>query len=320
MIDAYLTGRLSPEDSAHFMQSLEQDPALKEEFLIQKDLVASLQTFRKQQLKARLDTIEVGTGYSFTSAAGFKIVAGVAFLALVGTATYFAYSELNAVESQQEMKAINLAEEGKFSFEEKSFPKKPETTAPQTEEIFSQEAAEASNEAKETTSALPVKKKESIAAENAPEKSNPAITKPLVSEPKNSNEAKPEVIKPDVLTYFDEKDALSSSPEVAAPADKLANIRSFDAKNIEVSTKTDERYPFHYSFYNNQLNIYGDFSQVPYEVLEVNSGFNTRYYLYHNKKYYELNPNQEKISRLKELKNEQIINELEITRAEKLNH
>jgi hypothetical protein len=322
MIDAYLTGRLSPEDSDRLMQRLEQDPALKEEFLMQKDLVNSLQSFRKQQLKARLNNIEVGSGYSFTSAAGFKFMVGAALVALLGTGSYFAYTQLSEQENVYENQAVELAEERSLRTEEEDFAQKPVAAPqPQAEEIFSPEEPGAAAEQPKETVTSPSK---TIIAENTPKQNStstkvkqPAATATATEEPKA---AKPEVIKPDVLTYFEEKDALSSSPEVEAPADQLANIRSFDTKNIEVTTKADKRYPFHYSFYDNQLHIYGDFSQVPYEVLEVNSGFNTRYYLYHNGKYYELNPNQQQISRLKELKNEKVIGELEITRAEKLNH
>lgn len=310
MIDAYLTGSLSPEESEQFLQRMAKDPALKEEFQLQKDLVHSLQDFRKQQLKARLNSIEVGSGYSFTSAASFKFIAGAALLALIGTGTYLA-TQSDQEESLPNIQPIELAEQKSQHVPAYSLPLKPEALkkaepipaekeAIGSTEIASQPAVEKKEEKTSKAKNLPA---EPFAGDTAPQK---------------AQAASPEVVKPEVLSYFEEKDALPSSPKVEAPEDKLADIRSFDIKNIEVNTRKDKRYPFHYSFYDNQLYIYGDFSQVPYEVLEVNTGSGTSYFLYHNNNYYELNPKQQTVTRLKELKNEKIIKELEITRAEKL--
>lgn len=312
MIDAYLTGKLSPEDSSRLLQSLEQDPALKEEFLLQKDMVQSLQSFRKQQLKARLNDIEVGSGYSFTSAAGFKWIVGTTLLALLGTAAYFAYNQLNLPANELEMQPIELAQGSNVVLENIRIPQKPSATLALKEEALTPAENFATEDAAAKTS------------ETMPPPADAGSTaEAALAERTSQDQARsgdPEIIKPEVITSFDEQDGMRNTPKVEAPADNLADIRSFDTKNIEVSTKEDKRYPFHYSFYENQLRIYGDFSQVPYEVLEVNSGISTNYYLYHDGKYYELNPKQKEISRLKELKNQKIIDELEVTRAEKLTH
>lgn len=311
MIDAYLTGRMSPEESEQFLQRMANDPALKEEFQMQKDLVHSLQNFRRQQLKARLNTIDVGSGYSFTSAAGFKLMAGAALLALLGTGTYFAYSQLEKEEPLPNIQPIELAEHKSQHTQAYTLPPKPE--APKREEL-----PLAEEESKERTEAVNMPA-EWDKKEAAPKAQREATDAPAGDTGRQLTQpGKPEVIKPDVLTYFEEKDAVPTSPKVEAPEDKLADIHSFESKNIEVNTRKDKRYPFHYSFYDNQLYIYGNFSQIPYEVLEVNTGLGTSYFLYHDKNYYELNPKQQKVTRLKELKNKKIIKELEITRAEKL--
>lgn len=313
MIDAYLTGKLSPEDSDRFLQSLDQDPTLKEEFLLQKDMVHSLQSFRKQQLKARLNNIEVGSGYSFTSASGFKFMVGTALLALLGTGAYFVYNQLNVPANERDMQPIELAQGSNVVLEDLSLPQKPSAILAPKEETFAPAEhsgqPEPAEKATETTQPAP---KNTVSTAEATQSEH--------TSKEQARAGNPEIVKPEVITSFDEQDALRNTPKVEAPADNLAHIRSFDTKNIEVSTKEDKRYPFHYSFYENQLRIYGDFSQVPYEVLEVNSGISTNYYLYHDGKYYELNPKQKDISRLKELKNQKIIDELEVTRAEKLTH
>lgn len=315
MIDDYLTGKLSPEESGRFMELLEQDPALKEEFLMQKDMVHSLQNHRRAELKNRLNQIEVGTGYSVPSALTLKFIAGTALVAVLGIGTYFAldHSEAEPVKAPVELSIQEPA------------PKPAATEIPATKEIETPPAA-IEQEKENALSKADVAKTENT--KPAEEKESPKAIQPKTST-KENKEIKPaseaantatnaEVVKPEVITFFEEQDPTGGVPLVEAPEDKLKNARKFDSQNIEVSTKTDRRYPFHYMFFENQLNIYGDFSKVPYEVLEVNTGTHATYFLYHNGNYYELNPNQRKITRLKELTNERLIQELEVTRIDKL--
>lgn len=322
MIDAYLTGRLSPEDSARLMESIEQDPALKGEFLLQKDLVHSLQAHRRQELKARLNKIEVGPAYTMPSAIGFKIIAGAAVVALLGTGAYFAFTP-DQPEASPESISIP-AEQPKATEQEEvateTLPLNPES-APAEESIKPAPVAETESKEEQPTENSSLKSNTNTAAPEKP-KAGPEEAKDTAPLPTLKEEravADAEVVKPEVISFFDDGDAVGLTPEADAPEDRLSKIRSFNTQNIEVTTRTDTRYSFHYMFFDNQLYIYGDFSKVPYEVLEVNTGSGTSYYLYHSGRYFELNPNQRKVSKLRELKNEKIITELEITRKEKLN-
>ena len=327
MIDAYLAGQLSPEETSRLMESLEKDPALKEEFLLQQSTVKALQEYRRMALKARLDTIEVGTGFSFTSAVGLKFIAGTALVALLGTAAYFGYSEFT--EPAPLENAILLTEEDTDTTTPLSLerlPVKPEVAEENKNKIAKKTIAakevekevepviapethiKASKEAHAKKVEI-VEKEKSVVA--SAEKENASTS--------TSKASSAEVIKPDVLTDFEETDITARTPEVEVPEDQLANRHSFDNSTISVSTKSDSRYNFHYRFYDNQLQIFGDFKSVPYEVLEVNTGLSTRYFLYHKDQYFELKPNQQKITRLQELTDKKTIKELEITRTEKLN-
>lgn len=327
MIDAYLTGRLSPNDSARLMKNLEQDPALKEEFLLQKDLVHSLQAHRKQELKARLNKIEVGPGYSIPSAVGFKILTGVAVVALLGTGAYFAFTP---EETETNSESITIPAERQEKELTENLPLIPEAT-PDDESISLENSNEAESISKEDETSEPSPAEDLDSSSSEKQESNPVDVENIAPVSSAAEEAstptadvdvvKPDadVVKPEVISFFDDADGLDLSPEADAPEDHLSKIRSINNQNIEVTTRSDSRYTFHYMFFDNQLHIYGDFSKVPYEVLEVNTGMLTNYYLYHGGNYYELNPNQPKVSRLKELQNEDIIAELEITRKEKIN-
>ncbi|WP_017730825.1 anti-sigma factor family protein [Nafulsella turpanensis] len=322
MIDAYLTGQLSPEDSARLMQSLEQDPALKEEFLLQQSTVKALQEHRRKALKARLDAIEVGSGYSFTSSAGFKMVAGTALVALLGTAAYFGFTEWKDAAPVEQ--AINISEGEKPatpSVPEEEIPAKPEPQKADelmaTEELTTAKADTENTPSANTPSAFTTTTTEPTAVTSINKEVEKGITEPAPATAPAAANA--EVIKPDIVTDFEEKDITAHTPEVEVPEDQLTKVHSFDKSTISVSTKSGTRYNFHYRFFDNQLQIFGDFSKVPYEVLEVNTGLSTSYFLYHKERYYELKPNQEKVTRLQELIDKKTIKELEITRTEKLN-
>lgn len=329
LIDAYLSGQLSPEESDQLMQLLDKDPSLKEEFNLQQDMVNTIREHRKMQLKSRLDNIEVGTGggYSLPSAGALKLVAGAAILALLGGGGWFAYQQTQTPEETSQLEInqpVNLQDENPGA-EAKHLTE----TIPAPAEVQQQEeqagtdaparpqeeyamATESEGEARPAETAAPAVNK----AERLPAVDSKAAE---VTPKEEFAASQPEIVKPEVITFFDEPDALDSVPEANAPKDKLNETHSFSTQNIEVTTKSDKQYPFHYMFHDNQLHIYGDFSQVPYEVLEVNTGTLTHYYLYHGGNYYELNPDQRRITRLKELKNEKIMQELEITRTQKIN-
>lgn len=334
LIDAHLTGQLSPEESTQLMQLLEQDPSLKEEFNLQRDMVNAIREQRRMQLKSRLDNIELGTGsgYTLPSAGALKLVAGAALLALLGGGSWFAYQQLQPVHDAEQLETVSPIEPDHESLSPSASATEstkitPQPSAPQPEEeSVAPEPEEDKNEqnASYVTETAPADKPAASEEFNQPNRTanKPAeSSQPVDAAQKDeSTIARPEIVKPEVLTFFDEPDAVDSVPEANTPKDKLNETHSFSTQNIEVTTKTDKQYPFHYMFHDNQLHIYGDFSQVPYEVLEVNTGTYTLYYLYHGGNYYELNPNQRKITRLKELKNEKIMQELEITRTQKLNH
>lgn len=327
LIDAYLTDQLSPEESGRFMQLLEKDPALQEEFKLQQETLHSIREHRRMQLKARLDAIEVGTGYSAPSATALKLLAGAALVGALSVGGWFGYQQLqeNSSNDQPQTELIP-AEQHLNTLESQKEESEPNSLDMESREDISSPSVE------ETETSTPRPADETVSEQIAAEESYEAPSARKESKPENKdtdkvntvepteiNTSRPDVVKPDVLSVFDEPDAVDSVPEADVPADKLKEVHSFSTQNIEVTTKTDKDYTFHYMFHDNQLHIYGDFSKVPYEVLEVNSGRNIHYYLYHGGAYYELNPNQQKIVRLKELTNEKIIQELEITRTQKLN-
>src|SRR4051812_15209527 len=67
MIEAYLRNELSPVEKAAFEKRIAQDPLLKNELELQKDIITTLQDHRKAELKHRLNQIDVSDGSNLSS-------------------------------------------------------------------------------------------------------------------------------------------------------------------------------------------------------------------------------------------------------------
>ena len=76
-------------------------------------------------------------------------------------------------------------------------------------------------------------------------------------------------------------------------------------------------YSFHYSFTEGSLKLYGDFTGNPYKILEINSTRGKDYFLFYNEKYYYLRQNTRVVKPLELVKNQGLINELNILKDNK---
>src|SRR5258706_16033058 len=88
LIDDYLTNRLGEQERVSFEQRLGSDPALKADVDLQKHIVAGVKKTRAAELKAMLNNVPVGGGFSSGPMAG-KIAAGVIAVGIVATPPFF---------------------------------------------------------------------------------------------------------------------------------------------------------------------------------------------------------------------------------------
>ena len=88
LIDDYLTNRLEEQERVSFEQRLGSDPALKADVDLQKHIVEGVKKARAAELKAMLNNVPVGGGFSSGPRAG-KIAAGVVAVGIVATSLYF---------------------------------------------------------------------------------------------------------------------------------------------------------------------------------------------------------------------------------------
>lgn len=90
-IEKYLEGQMTVEEKNAFELRLQNDPELNSEFQFQTETIEAIKAYRKAELKARLENLNVGT-YGI-SLPGIKIAAIAAITATVGLGIYFYQTE-----------------------------------------------------------------------------------------------------------------------------------------------------------------------------------------------------------------------------------
>lgn len=307
--EAYLNGKLSASERLQFETELFRNESLRDELAFQQDLIEGLQQTRHAELKARLESLPVpgqGVMGTFGGSTLLKTAASILGVGLVaGGLFYF----LNNQPTEPDIRPIDLSSQQLST----KLPEKPETAL--TLPITAEEGA-----ATETTSGK-AKQASEAATENALATTEPLATaetkasaeKALTEAPK-AKELKPEINRPDIVTFDSSEESLPEYDKAISPENPLRSLNKSKSVPLEVSAQQHEWYNFHYRFQDNHLFLYGDFGTEPYEILEISGAEGSRYFLYHNKRYYSLSPDRKKFTKLKPISDTEIVRELEINR------
>jgi hypothetical protein len=285
LIEAYLKGELSGADKAAFEAQLEQDPLFKSEIDLQGDIISSLKTYRKNQLKARLNNIDVSSA-TLISASAAKIVASLVIAAFIGYLGYYFYPS-DTLEDKEDTRIVQQE-----VFEE--------------DQNVNSAAAEQKEEEKATEST------QIIETEVAQPK---AITKNTVTKKK---EAKEHVVSPNVIDSFDESTGIDKEDKDAI-VEVAPSMTSDRITNIEIAHEESKAKELKYKYLNKKLYLFGDFSASPYELLELNSYQGKKLFLFHGDKYYELSEKQKAVAPLVPIADSLVIQELDTLRQNKTN-
>jgi hypothetical protein len=289
LIEAYIRQELSADQTQSFEAELAGDVDLQHELSMQRDIISVIKESRRLEFKAKLDAINIKTPFINTNymIAG---ISGIAAIALISFYTLFNSPEITVSENDlaqsetiDESQSIELEEaiedkSSKSLVEEKSIEQTEiESESPIVSEVTSDfviELESGDNEELEDESS------ETIAN----------ITKPTIPGEGNGEGF--------AISQLDSESTGKTSSE-------LRKVSKFD---VEITS--NDKYGFHYKFYNSKLYLYGDFSKSTYELLELNSNGQRNLYMYFDNKYYALDNNQLKITKLTALKDRATIHGL----------
>ena len=276
-IEAFFDGELNEAERESLLREIESDPALKQEFELQKDIIEGIKAYRKEQLIARLDRLDVAASGQLTLLKTLGLI-GLAGILLVG-----GYVLLKP-DVQAPAEKITTTELPQVIPQEPDINEEIAVTEPQTEEqtmITSEENAGKKDATKEPAT---TGKKEKVAAP-------PTVTIPEFAEPAN-----------EVPQIADE------GPDAPSPVTSAA-VRLKENTTVEV--KFSKRYKFHYQVKDGGLILYGEFDQGPFEVIEVKTSKGIASYLYYHNNFYCLETDSEEIKPLVAVTNPELIKQLE---------
>ncbi|RLD22566.1 MAG: hypothetical protein DRI71_07320 [Bacteroidetes bacterium] len=279
-IEAYFNNELTGSEGQQLMQDINSDASLKSEYQFQQGVIDGIKDYRKKELIARLDNIQIAsTGQSvLLKTIG---VVGIATVVTVGS-----YLWVNRADDQP----INPAEVIK------------------TEEVVTQ-----SEEPQQIATATEEAEKESIVEEEKPATkivADKVDTTPVASTPKEESPTVipdvviPEVDEPETGTSTDVDEDLSAPEAMAA-----SSIRLRSSTDVEV--KLNKKYDFHYQVKDGGLILYGNFNNSPFEVIELKTNQGINSYLYFEDHFYSLTNDSEDIKPLMVIDNKELIKELE---------
>lgn len=268
-LEAYLRNELSESERAEFEQLLQQDPLLQNELTLQQDIIASICTYRKNELKQRLNRIDVrdtGKGNLGTFTTGGLIVGG---LAIVGMAGLFVMKnsgkEVSHTQLSGSVSQVEVLSDSNEQAIETVGPAK-ETTSVSAREVI---AAHTDKKTDNTTV------KVSGEVKKAPAKKAPEVQPVLPSD-----EISEELLK---------EQEIKKEHELVMPETQSYSSVKGSGNGLTIVDNKSGKYKLHYKYVDGQLFLYG--LDKPYNILDLPN----HRYIYHDGHYYKLNHNQPQI-------------------------
>lgn len=292
-VNKYLDNELSEVDRLDFEDKLLHDSEISKEYDFQKDLVQGIKEVRRLELKSRLANIPINTPLYQTVA--FKAIAVASISASIGLGAYYLLND----NSDVQLSDIDLKDNATITLSEKSLiPEIPDAITP----IVKEEVKEPKRRK--------IKKQEKTNPEAVAKNTEVKVEPKIIQ---------PNVIQPDVVEAFEEEDIESKDISLDNQINNLDNIKENVESTVEISTVKDKRNKFHYKFFENKLFLLGDFSDMPYEIIELNSSSGKSYFLFYNDNFYKLDSEQLKPAPLVKIESDSLVNELKIIQLNQSN-
>ena len=266
LIDSYLRGTLSTEESELLEKNANSDIRLKNELDLQKSIIEALRANRKADLKARLNKINVNTS---SSSNWWKYLTGATLISTIGIWLYL----------QNRVEDITSKSQTVFSGAP-SVQKQMETLSaePQISKSDNHHLAIVENTAKETLA-----------------------EKKVIKRAKNSTNIETEPSLPNINTIQDNTPE-PLNKDITAPEGDLTKSVQFNNSLNNIEVIKSKQHKFHYRYFDKKLYLYGNFDSRMYDILELNTSKGQAFYLMFENNYYTLEPHKTEISKLEIVK------------------
>lgn len=272
IIEAYLRNDLSVEQKVDFEELVRQDPLLYNEFVLQQDIVSGLQNHRKEQLKSRLNQVEVSSPAQLGGVGAVGVwLAGATLAGLLG---WFAYTGFH--DTKNASPEISVVQ---------AVPEQAEASAP--EPVRDANMEEAAGNTSEKVKAPKARKKISI-----PRKAKTSKSVKTTVAAGEAAQILPDSDVPETPTEKMDSDVSLQKPPVASYNGKT------EAQNrLNVVDNTNNRLKLHYYYQNGRIALLG--FERGYTFLNVPAENTT--YLFYEDNFYKLNLNQSRPAPIKDV-------------------
>jgi hypothetical protein len=303
IIDSFVRGELKGSDLDSFNSAVAANPQLQEQVAFQKEIVGSINQYRHQQLKNRLNSIALKpVGVSLLASNYTKIAASItAVVILLGS--YALYDNLTTKTSP--IVSNTLSSETTTS---RSSSIQSDNT-PSNEHITAT-TEQAKKQAKIINTSTSQSKQANTKATSVPSKNqsvNPSIksSESNTQSGINTNYSDPQMESDNMIGINDNFDMPSMNTD--------GSISSISTPQIKVNIVKENN--LGYRFFNNQLFLHGNFSNSTYELLELNNKPSKQLFLYFESNYYELIQGKTKTTPLSSIKDSKVLLQLNQLRA-----
>ena len=258
---------MSPAQMQEFEKQLHTDPLLRSEFELQKDIIHSIKDFRKAQLKTKLDQVPVNVGPS--TLVGVKAAAALVISGIIGVGTYLYLSAPDEIATPI---TETVAPVENLQVQPEAITELPDELPTTEVEVVEEAVVTPPKTTVEQPTSVPVTEPTKVVEEEL------AAVKPIVNSP--------DLIDPNL----NEAEAEES---IEIPTAALAQDGMADNSVVAVETAKKDDNMFHYQYYSGKLYLYGDFRDIPYEILELNSANGKRLFIFYDNAYYKISDDQQ---------------------------
>ncbi|SMG17252.1 hypothetical protein SAMN05661096_00935 [Marivirga sericea] len=283
LIEAYFEGVITPAEKAMLDAKIESDPLVKAEFDLQQHIVKGISNARKLELKSRLAAIDLPINTGILAGSGVKWLAGtIAGVTLFGSILYW-----TLISFENNIKPIDIKISQEVSFTTTPLNSFPELLGEKNEII-------AFNKTKSSPSEPTAVKKQT---------NSELIEKDATAK-----------VQPQALMSYDDEQLFKNQND-----GQLENIASRDIAHnradkteIEFFEALEKEGNYHYRYYNSKLYLYGDFKQMPYQIIELNDKGKKQLFLSHNNEVYAIKDNTTQLTELSKLQDEMLKMEIQL--------
>jgi hypothetical protein len=288
LIEAYFEGAITPAEKVMLDAKIKSDPLVKAEFDLQQNIVEGISNTRKLELKSRLAAIDLPISTGILTGGGVKWLAGtVAGVTIFGSVLYW-----SLIFFDNKIKPIDIEIDQEISFNDNSLADFPELIEEDKE--IKEITEDISTETTSSTSGVSKRQADTRVIEEV----NDATAK----------------VQPQALMSYDDDQLFKSQSD-----EKLENIASreiahnrADKTEIEFLEAIEGKDDYHYRYYNSKLYLYGDFKEMPYQIIELNDKGKKQLFLSHNYEVYAIKDNTTAITELRELQDEMLKMEIQL--------